>query len=213
MIGLAPEVPPRRVLALGAHPDDVEIGCGGPVLNLARDVPDVEIDVVVLTGTSDRVVEAERAAQLFAGHALGAVSVADLPDGRLPTAWGRVKALLEGVAERSSYDLVLAPRADDAHQDHRVVAEVVGTVWRDHVVLGYEIPKYDGDLRPAAVHVALDADTVDRKCELLHKAFPSQATRQWFDDEVFRGLARLRGVECRSRYAEAFTCASLRIAW
>jgi LmbE family N-acetylglucosaminyl deacetylase len=213
VIPLVPGTRPRRVLAVGAHPDDVEIGCGGTLLTLARDVPEVEVDVLVVTGTPERAAEAERGAELFAGKSLGAVSVAGLPDGRLPSVWGRVKALLEDVAHRGRYDLLLSPRHDDAHQDHRLVAEVVATVWRDHLVLGYEVPKYDGDLHPAPVHVAIDEDTLTRKCELLHKAFPSQAARAWFDDEVFRGLARLRGVECRSRYAEAFTCSTVRLSW
>lgn len=195
---------PLSVVAVGAHPDDVEIGAGGTLLALGAR-PGTSVHVVVLTGTPERAGEARTAAALFAPGST--VDTLDLPDGRLPGWWTSVKDALEEVAARVPAGLVLAPTIADAHQDHRTVAEIVPTVWRTATVLGYEIPKSGGDLgagRPAA-HVVLDDDAMTRKCALLHSAFPSQVHRPWFDDEVFRGLARLRGIECGARWAEAFS--------
>lgn len=198
-----------RVLLLGAHADDVEIGCGGTLLQLAERRPDLRAHTVVLSATPARAEEARESAAAFGPDGRTTVEVHDLADGRLPAQWAAVKELLEDVAAREPADLVLAPTTADAHQDHRTLAEVVASVWRDHLVLGYEIPKYDRDLGRPVLHVPLDDATMTRKCALLRRCFPSQAGRAWFDDEVFRGLARLRGVECRATYAEAFTPATL----
>lgn len=193
------------ILALGAHPDDIEIGCGGTLLTLARDYPGLRARVVLLTGPPLRAAEARASAAAFLADCEVEVKVHGLPDGRLPVHWGEVKELLEGLAESFTPDLIFAPRVGDAHQDHRVIAEIVPTVWRDHLVLGYEIPKYDGDLTAMSIYMPLDDETVQLKAELLRRYFSSQATRPWFDDQLFLGLARLRGVECRTAYAEAFT--------
>lgn len=202
-----------HLVALAAHPDDLEIGCGGTLLRLAASVPDLTADVVVATGTPDRVEEARRATQLFLPGCAVTVHTGDLPDGRLPAHWDGVKELLERVALGRDPAVVLAPSVDDAHQDHRTVAALVPTVWRDHLVLGYEVPKWDGDLGRPSLYVPLDEETVREKVVRLRKAYPSQAGRDWFDDEVFSGLARLRGVECRSRYAEAFTTGKATLTW
>jgi LmbE family N-acetylglucosaminyl deacetylase len=208
---------PRGVLVIGAHPDDCEIGCGGTLLQLAERWPGLPVTVVVLTGTPERQQEARCAAALFLPgcdvtvHTFGAAH--GLADGRLPAAWGQAKECLEGVAATVDVDLVLAPRPDDAHQDHRLVAGLVPTVWRDHLVLGYEIPKYDGDLGRPNLYVPLPADVAGEKVRLLAKAYPSQTGRDWWDDETFLGLARLRGIECRARYAEAFTVTKATVRW
>jgi LmbE family N-acetylglucosaminyl deacetylase len=120
-----------------------------------------------------------------------------------------VKNVLEGVAGSCAPDVVLAPSADDLHQDHRTIAEIIPTVFRDQLYLAYEIPKWDGDFGRPSLYVPLSADVAKRKTELLHKCYPSQHGRDWWDDEVFLGLARLRGMECRAPYAEAFRCAKL----
>jgi LmbE family N-acetylglucosaminyl deacetylase len=194
------------VLAIGAHPDDIEIGAGGMLLSLAESRPGLQARYVVLTGTTDRQLEARNAASSFLPAADLTVELLDLPEGRLPAAWDRAKEVLEQVARSCSPDLVLAPSRDDAHQDHRVIAEIVPTVFRDQLYLGYEIPKWDGDLGRPSMYFPLSADTARRKVELLNKCFPSQKNRDWWDDEVFLGMARLRGMECRAPYAEAFTC-------
>jgi LmbE family N-acetylglucosaminyl deacetylase len=198
---------PLSVLAIGAHPDDIEIGAGGTLLSLSEGQPGLRAHYVVLTGTPQRQREARMAAAEFLGSADLSVRLCELPEGRLPAAWSQVKDTLEELAASVRPDVVFAPQADDAHQDHRTIAEIVPTVFRDQLCLGYEIPKWDGDfIRPTA-YVRLSAEVAQRKVELLHKCFPSQSTRDWWDDEVFLGLARLRGMECRARYAEAFACA------
>ena len=135
-----------------------------------------------------------------------------LPEGRLPAVWDRVKDILEEVAHTWAPDLILAPSCTDAHQDHRTIGEVLPTVFRNQLSLSYEIPKWDGDLGRPSIYFPLTADVAHRKVELLHKCFPSQASRDWWDDEVFLGLARLRGMECRAPYSEAFTCTKSVIA-
>lgn len=195
---------PLSVLAIGAHPDDIEIGAGGLLLSLAESP--LRIRYLVLTGTAERRQEAQSAARSFLPEADLTTEFFDLPEGRLPASWGRVKEILEGVARSCSPDVIIAPSAYDAHQDHRTIAEILPTVFRDQLYLAYEIPKWDGDLGRPSMYVPLPPHVMQRKVELLHKCYPSQRGRDWWDDEVFLGLARLRGMECKARYAEAFTC-------
>lgn len=216
MIGLrlrSADQRPLTLLALGAHPDDIEIGCGGTLLALADAHPGTTVRVNVLTGVPERAAEATASAEKFLPGCTVVTATHTLRDGRVPAQWGEAKELLERVAATVEPDVIFAPRADDAHQDHRLLAELVGTVWRDHLVLGYEIPKYDGDLGQASLYVPLTDGQVREKVRLLHKNFPSQAGRDWFDEDVFLGLARLRGVECRHRYAEAFAARKLVMTW
>jgi LmbE family N-acetylglucosaminyl deacetylase len=197
----------RSLVAVGAHPDDIEIAAGGLLLTLAAARPGVRVHYVLATGSPDRQAEARAAAAAFLPGAELSVALHDLPDGRLPAHWDAVKDVLHAAAGVLQPDLVICPAPDDAHQDHRLLAEQTPTVFRDQLVLHYEIPKWDGDLARRNVYVPLDDDVARRKVELLHASFPSQKARDWWDDEVFLGLARLRGMECRSRYAEAFDCA------
>jgi LmbE family N-acetylglucosaminyl deacetylase len=217
MRGLTFDQRPRGVLALGAHPDDVEIGCGGTLLRLAARWPGLPVTVVLLTGSQARREEARVACDLFLAGCDVTLVTFDLPDGRLPAVWGDSKRLLAEVAgqlsSRGDVDVVLAPRTDDAHQDHRLVGEIVPTVWRDHLVLGYEIPKFDGDVGRPSVYVPLPDDVAREKVRLLSKAYPSQAARDWWDDELFLGFARMRGMECKARYAEAFTVTKVALTW
>lgn len=201
MIGLAPAAGPLEVLCLGAHPDDVEIGCGGTLLGLASR-PETTVSTVVLTGTPERQMEAERATASFVPGAK--VTMLDLPDSRLPDHWGEVKVALEEIAWTHRPDVVFAPRTDDAHQDHRLVGQLASTVWRDALILHYEIPKWDADLVPPTHYVAVSDMNARRKVELLNLSFPSQRHRDWWDDELFLGLMRIRGIETRARYAEGF---------
>jgi LmbE family N-acetylglucosaminyl deacetylase len=205
---------PLRVLAVGAHPDDVEIGAGGTLLELVRSVADVHVDVLCLTGTGERAEEARNSAAAFLAGAEHTVQVHDLPDGRLPAAWLQAKELLEEVAvSRPRPDLILAPSRDESHQDHRTVAELLPTVFRNVLTLGYEIGKWDGDLIRRPVYVPLPDEIAARKADLLLEQFPSQHDREWYDREVFVGLARLRGIECQSHYAEAFSCAKVSVGF
>ena len=201
-----PSTPGARlsVLVIGAHPDDIEIGAGGLLLELARLQPQVRY--VLLTGTAGRQLEARNAARSFLPGADVTVDLFDLPDGRLPAVWGMAKDILEGVAGSCAPDLIIGPSSSDAHQDHRTIGELVPTVFRDQMHLAYEIPKWDGDMGRPTMYFPMTEDDGKRKVELLHKCFPSQRSHDWWDDEVFLGLARLRGMECRARYAEAFYC-------
>jgi LmbE family N-acetylglucosaminyl deacetylase len=203
-------VPPGRVdvLCLGAHPDDIEVGCGGALLLLAER-PGTTLTGVVLTGEGTRKDEAEVALPQFCPGA--SVEVLGLPDGRLPAYWAEAKEALESVAARHRPTVIFAPRPDDAHQDHRLVGQLVTTVWRDALVLHYEIPKWDGDLSRMTHYVPLSEERARRKVELLNKSFPSQVHRDWWDDDFFLGLMRLRGAEVRSRHAEAFLAAKVRL--
>jgi LmbE family N-acetylglucosaminyl deacetylase len=207
----APEHRPLSVLAVGAHPDDIEIGAGATLLALAETVPGLRARYVLMTGTAARQLEARTAAETFLPNSELIVELHNLPEGRLPAVWADTKDVLEDVARSFEPDLVVAPSAADAHQDHRTIGEIVPTVFRDQLYLAYEIPKWDGDLglgRPQ-VYVPMPAEAARRKVELLYKCYPSQQDRDWWDDEVFLGLARLRGMECRAPYAEAFTCTKL----
>jgi LmbE family N-acetylglucosaminyl deacetylase len=196
----------RSLLAVGAHPDDIEIAAGGLLLSLAAASPGVRVHYVLCTGIAERQIEARAAAAAFLPGANISFALHRLPDGRLPAHWNAVKEILHEAGTGFNPDLVLCPALNDAHQDHRLLAEQVPTVFREQLVLHYEIPKWDGDLSRRNVYLPLPEDVARRKVELLHASFPSQKARDWWDDEVFLGLARLRGMECRSRYAEAFEC-------
>jgi LmbE family N-acetylglucosaminyl deacetylase len=204
MISLDLAPGPLEVLCLAAHPDDVEIAVGGTLLELAAR-GNVSATWLTMTGTPERQDEARRAAEAFLP---GARTIfAGLPDGRLPAHWGDVKQALEDAAQTTRPDLILAPRPDDAHQDHSLVGQLVGTAFRNALVLHYEIPKWESDLRPVTHYVPVDAERARRKVALLHEVFVSQHGRDWWDEETFLGVMRLRGVECRARYAEGFTAA------
>jgi len=200
---------PLAVLALGAHPDDIEIAAGGTLLTLAERHPGLHVRYVLLTGVPERQAEARAAARAFTPGASLQADLHDLPDGRLPAVYGQVKEVLEAVARSLRPDVILAPSPQDAHQDHRTVGELVPTAFRDQVILSYEIPKWDGDLPRPNTYVQLTDEIARRKVELLDKCYPSQHGRDWWGEETFLALARLRGMECRAHYAEAFTCTKL----
>lgn len=202
---LLPPREPLQVLAIGAHCDDIEIGAGGTLLELTRRCPAMELTAWVATSTPARAAESEAALTALAGSADLTIEMAHLPDSRLPAHFDTVKDQLNALAGRP-WDLILAPHADDAHQDHALVGRLVPTAFRDHLTLHYEVPKWDGDLgllRPN-VYVPLSVEQVQHKWDILDEHYPSQRGHDWWDREVVAGLARLRGVECRSRYAEAF---------
>ena len=189
------------VLAVGAHADDIELGCGGTLLHLARAVPELDLTWVVLSAAGSRRDEAEAGAR-----ALGAttVEIRDFEDAFFR--YGRdVKDYFETL-KRFEPDVVLTHTDNDRHQDHRLVCELTWNTFRDHLILEYEIPKYDGDLGSPTVFVPLDESIAAAKVEALLRSFPSQASKPWFDESLFRALLRLRGMECRSPsgLAEAF---------
>lgn len=215
MLGLWPAEPPRRVLAIGCHADDIEIGCGGALLTLLRSTPDVEIDWVVLAATGSRADEAKASAAAFlAGAGEARVEVHEFRDGFLPYVGGEVKEVFEHLKERVDPQLVFTHAGYDFHQDHRLACELTWNTFRRHLILEYEIPKFDGDLGRPNVFLPLTDDVVEEKLALIERHFPSQADKHWFDRETFLGLMRLRGLEAAApgRFAEAFTCRKVVLA-
>jgi LmbE family N-acetylglucosaminyl deacetylase len=203
VIGLGAGV--GKVVALGAHCDDIAIGAGGTLLTLCSANPGVRVDALILSGGGTEREDEERAA--LAAFCPGAdldVTVLKMPDGRFPSHWEDAKAAVEELRRRTEPDVVLAPRVDDAHQDHRGLAKLVPTAFRDHLALGYEIVKWDGDLGRPSAYQPLTRELAEEKVRLLQEHYASQRHRAWYDREVFLGLARIRGIECQSRYAEAF---------
>jgi LmbE family N-acetylglucosaminyl deacetylase len=201
----APPDRPLRVLALGAHCDDIEIGAGGTILRLIAEYRAIEICWLVCASDPVRKGEAHASA---AGFAAGAtrldIIVGDFPENVLPSHGPAVREFLIEHGRRFAPDLVLSPHRHDLHQDHRLLGELSLQLFRDHPVFEYEIAKYDGDLHTPNVYVVLEPELVDQKVALLHQHFSSQSHRPWFDAEAFRGLLRLRGIEVNTRYAEGF---------
>jgi LmbE family N-acetylglucosaminyl deacetylase len=194
-----------RIAVLGAHCDDIAIGAGATLLAICSDRPGLRVDALVLSGGGTEREDEERAAlSAFCPGADLRLEVLKLPDGRVPAHWEEAKAAVEELRARSDPDLLFAPWRGDAHQDHRTLAELVPTAFRDHLVLGYEIVKWDGDLGRPSAYQPLRPDVAEAKVTLLHRHYPSQVQRPWYDREAFLGLARLRGIECRASYAEAF---------
>jgi LmbE family N-acetylglucosaminyl deacetylase len=195
-----------KVLCLGSHSDDIEIGCGGTVLRLAAHYPQAEFQWVVFSAAGVREAEARRAAELFAGVRLKGIILKAFQDGFMPYVGAEVKAIFEQELKRISPDLIFTHTHKDAHQDHRLISELTWNTFRDHLILEYEIPKYDGDLGQPTVFVPLEQETYQRKVQHIMNAFQSQHGKRWFQPETFLSLMRLRGMECNapSGYAEAF---------
>ncbi|MEZ5971641.1 MAG: PIG-L deacetylase family protein [Hyphomonadaceae bacterium] len=194
-----------RVLALGAHSDDIEIGAGGAILSWIASGAEVSVDWCALSAPGERADEARASAlEFLSGAGRADIHLGQFRDGYFPAERTAVKDWVEGLKRLEKPDVVLCHQRNDAHQDHRMVCELAWNTFRDHLILEYEIPKWDGDLGQPNVYVPLSEDVLAKKIELLHKHFGTQRSKAWFDDETFRGLARLRGVECRERYAEAF---------
>jgi LmbE family N-acetylglucosaminyl deacetylase len=200
---------PRRVLALGAHCDDIEIGCGGTLLRLAGERSDLEVRWLVFSSTPDRAKEARTSAAAFLhGVAKAEVMVYQHRDGYLPHAGAAVKDEFEALKREYSPDLIFTHYRHDLHQDHRLVSELTWNTWRNQLILEYEIPKYDGDLGAPNFFAPLPAATLEKKIALVLEHFPTQAGKPWFTADLFRALARIRGMECVAPegIAEAFYC-------
>jgi LmbE family N-acetylglucosaminyl deacetylase len=200
-------LPISRLMCLGAHSDDIEIGCGGTVLKLLDEHPGISVEWVVLSATGEREREARSSAERFLEHAgERRITIAGFRERYFPYDGAEIKAFFDELGARPSPDLVLAPHRHDAHQDHRTVAELVANTFREHLVLEYEIPKYDGDLGQPNIFVHLDRGLADRKIAIVTETFATQHDRPWFSEETFRSILRIRGIEARSPggYAEAF---------
>lgn len=196
-----------RVLCLGAHADDIEIGCAATLLRWMRDYSHVEVVWAVFSAVDARATEARVSAEaLLQAAAASEIVLGELPDAHLPAEFASAKAFASDLRQRADPDVVLTHRLDDRHQDHRLVAELTWQTWRSHLILEYEIPKYDGDLGQANLYVPVAAEVADLKVRHLSRHFGSQRSKDWFSDDTFLALMRLRGIECRapSGLAEAF---------
>jgi LmbE family N-acetylglucosaminyl deacetylase len=203
------------VLCLGAHSDDIEIGAGATLLSMQE--RGIRLDVLwcVLSGSGERESEARAAASDFLSAAQRSqIEIMSFRDGFFPEQGEAIKSWFEALRARVNPDLILTHRRGDAHQDHRQVCRLTWNTFRDHCILEYEIPKWDGDIGQPNLYVPISAGALARKIDLLLKHFGSQRSKQWFDSETFLGLARLRGMECRApeRYAEAFVGRKLSLA-
>jgi len=190
---------PLKLLCLGAHADDIEIGCGGAILRLATEVPELIVRWIVFSGTGPREAEARNSAVAFLENVLECqVEVLGFRDGYFPFQGADIKDCFEAVKRDFDPSLVLTHWHGDAHQDHRLVAELTHNTFRDHLVLEYEIPKYDGDLGNPSFFVPLTRAQIRRKVETIRRHFASQRGRGWFSDDTFLALARLRGIGCNA---------------
>jgi LmbE family N-acetylglucosaminyl deacetylase len=201
--------PVSHVLCLGAHADDIEIGCGGTILTLLERDPALTVTWVVFSAEGARAGEARASADTFlASAAKREVVIHDFRDGFFPYTGGAIKEAFEELKARLSPDLVFTHYRHDLHQDHRLIGELTWNTFRDHLVLEYEIPKYDGDLGVPNFFVPLEAASSRRKIDIILRTFRSQASKRWFSAELFGALLRLRGMECNapSDHAEAFYC-------
>jgi LmbE family N-acetylglucosaminyl deacetylase len=203
---------PLHILCMGAHSDDIEIGCGGTILRLAQEHPDCVFHWVVFSAIGAREVEAQRAATLFVGrNNLKNPLVKTFPDGFMPFVGAEVKMFFEELSKAVSPDLIFTHHRKDAHQDHRLIAELTWNTFRNHFILEYEIPKYDGDLGQPNFYVPLESDLYQKKVHTIMDVFQSQHSKRWFQEDTFLSLMRLRGMECNSSsgYAEGFHCRKL----
>jgi Uncharacterized proteins, LmbE homologs len=217
MLRLSPWVDRDSVelLLIGAHADDIEIGCGGTVLRWAREGRIARATWVVLSGTDERADEARRSADSFLAKVPEVnVRIERFRDGFFPFHGERLKEIFEEIKVQAAPDVILTHGRDDRHQDHGMVGSLTWQTFRDHLVLEFEVPKFDGDLGRPNAYVEVPDWAVAEKARLLIETFPSQLDRHWFTADTFRSLARLRGLECRSPsgYAEAFECRKLVIS-
>lgn len=200
---------PLTVLCLGAHSDDIEIGCGGTILRLAAEHQGSIFHWVVFSAVGAREAEARRGSELFTtGARVETLQFGSFRDGFLPFEGAAVKNLFEDLKTKISPDLIFTHNRNDAHQDHRLLSELTWNTFRNHLILEYEIPKYDGDMGRPNVFVPLSVDHSQKKVQHLMNTFESQRSKPWFDEQTFLALMRLRGMECNaaSGYAEAYYC-------
>lgn len=203
---------PLRVLCLGAHSDDLEIGCAGTLLQWARQRLPLEVTWAVLSAQGPRAAEARRSAVALLGRRVRLdIRIGDFPDGRFPACFGQLKDHFEQLKAVAQPDVIFTHGLEDRHQDHRLCAEMTWQTWRDHLVLEYEVPKYEGDVGPMNLHVPLSAAVARRKVTHLLRRFASQRSRAWFSENTFLGLMQLRAIECRAPdgFAEAFRARKL----
>ena len=191
----------RQVLCLGAHCDDIEIGCGGLLQNLPREA---SVRAVVFSGNETRVGETHRALELLAGHTNLQIQNLTFNDGFFRSDWAEIKRRFEKLKTLSNPDLILTHTREDLHQDHQVLSELTWNTYRDNLIFEYEILKYDDDLGSPSVFLPISEDQAIKKAETIVTSFVSQGDKTWMTEDAFLALLRVRGVQCQTRFAEAF---------
>jgi LmbE family N-acetylglucosaminyl deacetylase len=202
----------RRILCLGAHADDIEIGIGGTLLKLTEENPDLEIWWVVFSASGLRTREARESANDFLSLVkIREIRVASFRESYYPSEWPAIKEYLEEIKAKFDPEVVFTHYRNDRHQDHRVLSDLAWNTFRNHLILEYEILKYDGDLGQPNIFIPLSEELCNRKVELLLKHFETQSTKHWFTRDTFEAMLRIRGIECVSETgrAEAFYCRKL----
>ena len=198
-----------KILCLGAHPDDIEIGCGGTILRIIKEIPEVQFYWVVFSGDLERAEEAKKSAELFLKDVASKVTnFKDFRESYFPFVGAEIKDFFEEMKRDLFPDIIFTHYADDAHQDHRLLSSLTWNTFRNNFILEYEIPKYDGDLGNPNLYFQLDQYIVQKKVEIICDVFKSQKAKKWFDEETFTSFLRIRGIESNSssKYAEAFHC-------
>lgn len=199
-----------NLLFVGAHCDDIEIGCGGTILRLIEEYPIDRIRWVVFCSNPVREAEAKNCAEVFLeGVESKEIIIRDFKDGFLSQQYSDVKNFFEYLKEENNPDIIFTHYQHDLHQDHRLLSDLTWNTFRNHLILEYEIPKYDGDLGNPPFFVALDEDKISSKVKNLIECYISQRTKHWFDKDTFLSILRLRGMQSASKYAEAFHCRKL----
>ncbi len=201
----------HQVLCLGAHSDDIEIGCGGTILKLLEIYPDLRVVWVIFSATASRKEEAIASAKTFLSSVKPEnidIYIEGFRDGFFPYIGGEIKEYFEQLKPKINPDLIFTHYRDDRHQDHRLISDLTWNTWRNHLILEYEIPKYDGDLGQPNFFVHLNKSICHKKIKYLIEHFETQANKHWFEEETFSSMLRLRGLESNApdRYAEAFYC-------
>lgn len=196
---------PLKILCLGAHCDDIEIGVGGTLLKLFQEYNIEHVTWLVFASNEIRKTEAIKSAEQFLSNAPNKkIIVNSYRDGFLPFQGAEIKEYFEEIKKEITPDIIFTHYRNDRHQDHRLISDLTWNTWRSELILEYEVPKYDGDLGTPNFYVALDEECIKKRNNILLDTFKSQSTKHWFDDATFSALPRLRGMECATNYAEAF---------
>ncbi len=202
----------NKILCLGAHSDDIEIGCGGTLLKIAQDNPNCEVHWIVFSANEHRKNEAiESVEEFLRAVKIRNIEVKNFRDSFFPYEGEGIKEEFEIIKKKIDPDIVFTHFRDDRHQDHRVLSDLAWNTFRNNLILEYEVPKYDGDLGQPNVFLEIDEDLASRKVDLLCRYFQTQTNKHWFSRDLFLSLMRIRGVESASQYAEAFYCRKLKI--
>lgn len=209
MLSLTYSVAPKSILLMGAHCDDIEIGCAATVLHLVERFPEAHFDWVVFSSTPERAQEALRSSDiLLAGARSKTVTIENFRNGYFPYIGGQIKDYIELLKTRTKPDWIFTHHSEDRHQDHRLLAELTWNTFRNHLIFEYEIPKYDGGLRSPNCFISASQAFADKKIATLMECFVSETVKPWFSPETFKAMLRIRGIECNSTsgLAEAFYC-------